>query len=71
MKPIVDGIETRYTGRLIVLRVDITTPLGRQVGQELDFQYTPTFIYYDAQGHEAWRSVGSLDEKQLDNSLNP
>ncbi len=71
MKPIVDGIESRYAGRLIVVRVDVTHALGRSVGQELGFQYTPTFIYYDAQGHEVWRSVGNLDEKQLEQSLNP
>lgn len=71
MKPIVDGLESRYSGRLIVVRVDVTTALGREVGRALDFRYTPTFIYYDAQGQEEWRSVGSLDEKRLESSLNP
>ena len=34
-----------------------------------DFQYTPTFIFFDAQGKEAWRNVGQLDVNQLKNSL--
>lgn len=71
MKPIVDGIEARYSAQLIVLRVDVTTPAGRAVGREFGFQYTPTFIFFDADGREDWRSVGSLDEAQILRSMGP
>lgn len=71
MKPIVDGIETQFWEQLVVLRVDVTTPAGRAVGQEFGFQYTPTFIFFDANGQEIWRSVGSLDEAQILRSMEP
>jgi hypothetical protein len=34
-----------------------------------DFRYTPTFIFFDAQGNERWRSIGSLDVDQIQSSL--
>ena len=71
MKPIVDGIETQCWDPLVVLRVDVTAPAGRAVGQEFGFQYTPTFIFFDANGQEIWRSVGSLDEAQILRSMEP
>ena len=71
MKPIVDGIEAQYGEQLVVLRVDVTTPAGRAVGREFGFQYTPTFIFFDVNGQEAWRSVGSLDETQILRSMEP
>ncbi len=71
MKPIVDGIEAQYSEQLVVLRVDVTTPAGRAVGREFGFQYTPTFIFYDTNGRENWRSVGSLDETQIFRSMEP
>lgn len=71
MKPIVDGIEAQYKDQLVVLHVDVTTSTGRAVGREFGFQYTPTFIFFDLNGQEAWRSVGSLDEVQITRSLVP
>jgi thioredoxin-like negative regulator of GroEL len=69
VKPIVDAVESQYQGRLEVIRLDIQTSVGRQIASVFDFQYTPTFIYFDAQGREQWRSVGSLDTRRLNQSL--
>ena len=33
------------------------------------FQYTPTFIFFDAQGKEVWRTVGSFDPQKVRDSL--
>jgi len=30
---------------------------------------TPTFIYFDAHGPELWRSVGTIDEAQVAESI--
>lgn len=65
MKPVVDGIEKRYTGRLVVIRLDIHNKVGKQLAEEMGFEYTPTFILFDRQGAEVWRSVGSIDEQNL------
>jgi thioredoxin-related protein len=69
MKPIVDGIETQYKGRLIVIRVDIQSNTGHTLAPLYDFQYTPTFIFFDGQGKELWRSVGQLDTAKVSESL--
>ena len=69
MKPIVDGIEKQYKGRLVVIRLDIQSPTGRTLAPLYGFQYTPTFIFFDAQGKESWRSIGQLDTAKLSESL--
>jgi hypothetical protein len=65
----VDAVEKQYQGQLSVIRLDIQSPVGRALAPVYDFQYTPTFIYFDAQGREQWRSVGSLDTGRLRQSL--
>ena len=69
MKPIVDGIEQEYEGRLLVIRLNIQEQVGRELAPVFGFEYTPTFIFFDAQGNELWRSVGSLDPEKLRQSL--
>lgn len=69
LRPTVDEIEQRYMGRLIVLRVNIQSAVGRELTNHFDFEYTPTFIFFDAQGREQWRSVGGLDVIKVQTSL--
>jgi thioredoxin 1 len=65
LRPVVDDIEQKYRGRLIVLRVNIQSPVGRELAQYYSFEYTPTFIFFDGEGREVWRSVGELDPKRV------
>ena len=69
MKPIVDGLESEYKGRLVVIRVDIQSETGRALAPLYNFQYTPTFIFFDAGGKELWRSIGQLDPLKVGKSL--
>ncbi|MBV6397351.1 MAG: hypothetical protein HFACDABA_02965 [Anaerolineales bacterium] len=69
MKPIVDGIEQEYEGRLMVIRLNIQEQVGRELAPFYGFELTPTFIFFDAQGSEIWRSVGNLDLARLRHSL--
>lgn len=69
MKPIVDGIEKQYQNRLVVIRLDIQSETGRTLAPLYGFQYTPTFIFFGAQGNEIWRSVGQLDPAKVSESL--
>lgn len=69
MKPIVDGIEQQYKGRLNIIRLDIQSDTGRTLAARYGFQYTPTFIFFDVQGKEVWRSIGRLYVNQVRNSL--
>lgn len=69
MKPIVDGLEKQYKSRLIIIRLDIQSATGRALAPIYGFQYTPTFIFFNSQGKEAWRSIGNLDTSLVANSL--
>jgi thioredoxin-like negative regulator of GroEL len=65
MKPIVDGIEEEFKGRLLVQRVNIQDPAGKYLAQKYGFQATPTFIMFDSQGVEEWRSLGRIDRDKV------
>ena len=64
-----DGIEQDYAGRLLVIRLNIQEEVGRELAPFFGFEFTPTFIFFDAQGTELWRSVGDLDLERLRQSL--
>ena len=69
MKPIVDGIEQQYKSRLNIIHLDIQSDTGRTLAVLYGFQFTPSFIFFDVQGKEVWRSIGRLDVNQVSNSL--
>ncbi|RME90725.1 MAG: thioredoxin [Anaerolineae bacterium] len=69
MKPVVDGVEAQYQDRLLVIRLNIQEPTGRQLAPLYGFEYTPTFIFFDGQGNELWRQVGSLDTSRLHETM--
>src|SRR4030042_599640 len=48
-KPIVDGIEAKYAGKLLVLRVNVQDSAGEVLAREQTVLGTPTFIFFDAQ----------------------
>ena len=68
-KPIVDGIEAQYAGRLLVLRVDMQDAAGKELASEYNARVTPTFIFFDGTGSEVWRSMGTIDPQQVAASL--
>jgi thioredoxin 1 len=71
IKPVVDNLEAEYAGRLLILRVNIQSQAGRELAAVYGFQYTPTFIFFDAAGNEVWREVGGLNVERLRQSLEP
>ncbi|GAB4502753.1 MAG: hypothetical protein Fur0035_23090 [Anaerolineales bacterium] len=64
-KPVVDRIEAEFAGRLQVIRVNIQEKAGMTLAPLYRFEFTPTFIFFDEGGNELWRTVGSLDEERL------
>jgi hypothetical protein len=52
-----------------VIRLDIQSATGRALAPLYGFQYTPTFVFFDATGKELWRSIGQLDTTKLSESL--
>jgi thioredoxin-related protein len=69
MKPIVDGIEREFEGRLKVIRLNIQEPVGQLLGRQFHFEFTPTFILFDVAGKELWRTVGAIDPKEVRRSI--
>jgi thioredoxin-related protein len=65
----VDGIEREFKDRLLVIHIDILDPVGKEVGRHFDFKYTPTFILFNSEGEELWRTIGAIDPSKLRQSL--
>lgn len=64
-KPAVDRLEEREGDRLRVIRINIQDPSGLELGERFGMVYTPTFVFFDAQGAEAWRAVGMVDPDKI------
>ncbi|MBI3286531.1 MAG: hypothetical protein HYZ68_00635 [Chloroflexi bacterium] len=62
-EPIVDGIEQDLRSIARVARVDIATPLGRDLIGRYGLELTPTFILFDAQGRFASRLSGVIPQR--------
>lgn len=64
-----DGIERELGPKLKIVRINIQDPVGRQLTSVYDFEYTPTYIFFDAQGREQWRSIGEIDPQRVRTSV--
>ena len=60
-----DGLEDELGDQLWIIRINVQEPAGRELAPLYDFRFTPTFIYFDADGNELWREVGSLDPERV------
>lgn len=68
-RPLVDGIEREHAGRLRVIRLDVQESAGRTIADRFGLRVTPTFVLFDSQGAEVWRSVGIVDPARVRQSL--
>lgn len=69
LKPIVDELEAEYGQRVLFIRLNIQESVGRELAPLYGFEFTPTFIFFDAQGNELWRSVGELDVERFQDTV--
>jgi len=65
----VDGLETELGTQLHILRLNVQDPVGRELAPVYNFEYTPTYIFFDARGNELWRTVGEIDPQRVRDSL--
>jgi thioredoxin-related protein len=70
-KPIVDGIEREHGQDLKVIRVNIQDPPGQVLAGLYQFEFTPTFVLFDADGRELLRQVGAVDPAAVRRALSP
>lgn len=69
IRPTVDALENEMSGKLKVIRLNIQDPVGRELTDAYGFNYTPTFILFDADGAELARQIGSLDPQIVRDAL--
>lgn len=60
-----DGIERQHGDKLEVIRLNVQEPAGHVLGDRYGFEFTPTFVLFDARGEEIWRSVGAIDPEAI------
>ena len=64
-----DGLETELGTQLHVLRLNVQDPVGRELAPVYNFEYTPTYIFFDPRGNELWRTVGEIDPQRVRDSV--
>ena len=65
-----DGLETELGPKVHIVRVNVQDLVGRQLAPVYDFEYTPTYIFFDAHGRELWRTIGEIDPQRVRASVN-
>ncbi len=65
MKPVVDRLEREHQGRLVVIRVNVQDPAGKELARRFGFEWTPTFLLFDSQGNLVWRAVGRIEPEDI------
>ncbi len=64
-----NGLRSELDQQLVILQVDIYSDAGREMAADYNGVFTPTFIFFNPDGEEVWRSIGSLDPDQVRASL--
>ena len=69
IKPVVDELEAELGSQIHIIRLNIQEQTGMELAPVYDFNFTPTFIFFDAQGNEVWRMIGDFDPQKVRDSL--
>ena len=64
-----DELETELGDRVLFIRLNIQESVGRELAPVYGFEFTPTFIFFDAEGNELWRSVGDFNAQKVRDSI--
>jgi thioredoxin-related protein len=65
----VDELEQELDDQIYIIRLNIQETIGMELAPVYQFEFTPTFIYFDAEGNEVWRMVGDFDPQRVRDSL--
>ena len=60
-----DGLERELDDQMLIIRINLQESIGRDLSPVYGVEFTPTFIFIDAQGNELWRQVGGLDVERV------
>ncbi len=60
-----DGLEKQLTGKAPVLRLDVLSPLGRELAIRYRVRGVPTFLVFDGKGNVTYRQVGPPNREAI------
>lgn len=70
MKPVVDGLEKKYSGKVEVRRLNVEKDQAAvELANSMKIQYVPTFLYVNADGSIAGQVVGEQTEAQMSTAI--
>ncbi|NLS78142.1 MAG: hypothetical protein GXY76_12870 [Chloroflexi bacterium] len=61
----VDGLERELGERAQVIRLNVTSPLGRQAGARYQARFVPTFVVTDGRGNVVLNRGGRPSKQEL------
>ena len=61
--------EVSIGKKIHIIRVNIQDEVGRNLAEVYGFEFTPTFIFFDAEGNELWRMIGEFDPQKVRDSI--
>ena len=64
-----DELEQEIGDEIHFIRLNIQETIGMELAPVYGFEFTPTVIYFDAQGSEVWRMVGEFDPQRVRDTL--
>ncbi len=69
IKPVVDELEAELGDKVQFIRLNIQDQTGMELAPVYNFNFTPTFIFFDSDGNEVWRTIGSFDPQKVRDSI--
>lgn len=70
MKPLVEGLEKQYAGKVEFRRLNVETDQAAiSLATQLQLQYVPSFVFVNADGSIASQVVGEQTEEQLKSAV--
>lgn len=64
-KPIVDGLEKDLSGNGKVLRINLSSKIGKQAAARYDVKSLPTTLLFDGKGNLVHRQTGLPDRDEF------
>lgn len=59
-KPEVDRLERELNNHYSVIRINISSDVGKYVRHKYSADMVPTFVVFDDDGREIWRQSGNV-----------
>ena len=64
MHPVLDGLKKQLGERVKIVKIDIDSPVNRQLVNSYQVQAVPTFMLFKA-GKMVWRQSGAMQATQI------